>query len=73
MDRHYLKTLSGKGGPSKHEYVSIDVKNIGIKPVAAYCRVDNSGADGSKNCVTDSIDHMFEVKNIRAEKYKGKW
>jgi hypothetical protein len=40
---------------SKYEYVSIDVKNLGTKPLTVSCRVDNPGADGSKNCVTDSI------------------
>ena len=50
-----LKAPTGKWGLSKYEYVSIDVENIGTKPVTVYCRVDNPGADGSKNCVTDSI------------------
>ncbi|MCP4262195.1 MAG: beta-agarase [Planctomycetes bacterium] len=45
----------GKWDLSKYEYVSIDVKNIDSKPVTVSCRVDNPGADGSKNCVTDSI------------------
>ncbi|MHC4602778.1 MAG: beta-galactosidase [Planctomycetota bacterium] len=50
-----LKAPAGKWDLSKYEYVSIDIKNIRTAPVTVYCRVDNPGADGSKNCVTDSI------------------
>jgi len=50
-----LKAPAGKWDLSKYEYVSIDIKNIRTEPVTVYCRVDNPGADGSKNCVTDSI------------------
>ncbi|MBA7687445.1 hypothetical protein ES703_95908 [subsurface metagenome] len=50
-----LKAPAGKWDLSKYEYVSIDVKNIGTKPVTVSCRVDNPGADGSRNCVSDSI------------------
>ncbi len=50
-----LKAPAGKWDLSKYEYVSIDVKNIGNEPVTVFCRVDNPDADGSKNCVSDSI------------------
>ena len=50
-----LKAPAGKWDLSKYEYVSIDIKNLGDQPVTAYCRLDNPGADGEKNCVTDSI------------------
>ncbi len=50
-----LKAPAGKWDLSKYEYVSIDVKNPGTKPVTVSCRVDNPGADGRKNCVTDNI------------------
>jgi len=50
-----LKAPAGKWNLSKYEYVSIDVKNTGTKLVTVSCRVDNPGADGSKNCVTDSL------------------
>ena len=50
-----LKAPEGKWDLSKYEYVSIDVKNPGNKPVTVSCRVDNPGADGRKNCVTDNI------------------
>ncbi len=50
-----LKAPLGKWDLSKYEYVYMDVTNIGTEPVTVYCRVDNPGADGSENCVTDSI------------------
>ncbi len=50
-----LKAPAGKWDLSEYEYVSIDVKNNGTEQVTVNCRVDNPGADGSKNCVTDSI------------------
>jgi len=50
-----LKAPAGKWDLSKYEYVSVDVTNIAKNPVTVYCRVDNPGADGSKNCVTDSV------------------
>jgi len=50
-----LKAPAGKWDLSKYEYVSLDVKNLGSEPVTVHCRVDNPGADGSENRVTDSI------------------
>ena len=50
-----LKAPAGKWDLSKYEYMSIDIKNLGDRSVTVYCRLDNPGADGEKNCVTDSI------------------
>jgi len=50
-----LKAPAGKWNLSKYGYVSIDVKNPGSKPITISCRVDNPGADGRKNCVTDRV------------------
>ncbi|MDT8301250.1 MAG: beta-galactosidase [Sedimentisphaerales bacterium] len=50
-----LKAPVGKWDLSKYEYVSIDVKNSGSELLTVSCRVDNPGADGSKNCVTDNL------------------
>jgi len=50
-----LRAPAGKWDLSKYEYMSIDVKNMGSSQVTVYCRVDNPGSDGDKNCVTDSI------------------
>ncbi len=50
-----LKAPAGKWDLSKCEYVCLDVKNVGDEPVTVSCRVDNPGADGNKNCVSDNI------------------
>ncbi|HUS72243.1 MAG TPA: beta-galactosidase [Sedimentisphaerales bacterium] len=50
-----LKAPAGKWDLSKYEYITVDIKNIDTKPVTVYCRVDNPGADGSNNCVTESV------------------
>lgn len=50
-----LKAPAGKWDLSGYEHISIDVKNVADEPVTVSCRVDNPGADGEKNCVTDSI------------------
>jgi hypothetical protein len=50
-----LKAPAGKWDLSKYEYIAVDIKNTDTKPVTVSCRVDNPGADGSNNCVTDSI------------------
>ena len=50
-----LKAPAGKWDLSKYEYISIDVRNLSDQPITIYCRVDNPGADGKKNCVTESI------------------
>jgi len=50
-----LKAPEGRWDLSKYEYITIDIKNIDTKPVTVFCRVDNPGADGRNNCVTDSL------------------
>ena len=50
-----IKAPKGKWDLSKYEYISIPVKNVGDRSVTVNCRVDNPGADGVKNCVTDRI------------------
>jgi hypothetical protein len=50
-----LKAPAGKWDLSTYEYITFDIKNIDTKPVTVSCRVDNPGADGRNNCVTDSV------------------
>jgi hypothetical protein len=50
-----LKSPQGKWDLSKYEYITVDIKNTDTKPVTVYCRVDNPDADGSNNCVTESV------------------
>ena len=49
-----LKAPLGKWDLSAYEYISLDVENLGDNSLTLSCRIDNPGADGSKNCVTDS-------------------
>ena len=50
-----LEATKGKWDLSQYEYVSLNVTNSSDESVTVYCRLDNPGADGNKNCVTDSI------------------
>jgi hypothetical protein len=50
-----LKAPQGKWDLSAYEYVTLDVTNRGGSKVTVHCRVDNPGADGTKNCVTDQV------------------
>ena len=50
-----LKAPLGKWDLSRYEYVSLHVKNLGDKSLTLSCRIDNPGADGTNNCVTDSM------------------
>jgi hypothetical protein len=69
-----LKAPAGKWDLSKYEYVSIDVKNNGDKPVAVSCRVDNPGADGSRNCVTGSITLAGQkAGKLTVRMFPGPW
>lgn len=50
-----LKAPQGKWDLARCEYLSVDIRNLGRESVTVSCRVDNPGADGSSNCVTDSL------------------
>jgi len=50
-----LKAPGGKWDLAGYEYVSVDVNNLGDNSITLSCRIDNPGADGTKNCVTDSV------------------
>ena len=41
---------------TQFSHVAAEVKNSGTTVLTLHCRVDNPGADGSNNCVTDSIE-----------------
>jgi hypothetical protein len=40
---------------SGYVHVTVRLRNAGTNDVRVSCRVDNPGADGTKNCVTDSL------------------
>ena len=46
-----LKAPAGKWDLSDVRYAAFDATNIGSAPADVWCRVDNPGADGNRNCV----------------------
>ncbi len=50
-----LAAPQGKWDLSHRQFVELDVKNVGTEAVTVSCRVDNPGADGKNNCVTDHL------------------
>ncbi|MGE5610585.1 MAG: beta-galactosidase [Bacillota bacterium] len=50
-----IPAVGGRWNLSAYEYLTVDVKNVGESAATVYCRVDNPGADGTKNCNTGSI------------------
>ena len=50
-----LRAPDGHWDLSAHGQVAVTLRNTGTNDVRISCRVDNPGADGAKNCVTDSI------------------
>ncbi|MBN1443600.1 MAG: hypothetical protein JXA90_12895, partial [Planctomycetes bacterium] len=49
-----LKAPEGSWDLSRRAFLSLEVANRGEASATIYCRVDNPGADGRKNCVTGS-------------------
>ena len=50
-----LVAPAGKWDLTAFGQVSVALKNAGANKVTVNCRVDNPGADGTKNCVTGSL------------------
>jgi hypothetical protein len=50
-----LPAPKGHWDLSEYKFLAIEVKNVGGNNVEVCCRVDNPGADGTKNCVTGSV------------------
>ena len=50
-----LRAPGGRWELSNHGQVAVTLRNTGTNEVRISCRVDNPGADGTKNCVTDSL------------------
>lgn len=51
-------TLPARGGRwdlSPYAELTLQAKNVGTNRVTVNCRVDNPGADGTKNCLTESL------------------
>ena len=50
-----LKARDGRWDLSPFDQVTLKVRNVGTNQVTVVCRVDNPGADGTKNCVSGSV------------------
>jgi len=50
-----LVAPEGHWNLSSHGYIAVDVENVGDTTVEACCRVDNPGADGVQNCLTERV------------------
>ncbi len=51
-----LPAVGGHWDLSAYAAVWLQVRNIGTNGVTVHCRVDNPGADGTKHCVTESLE-----------------
>ena len=50
-----LPAPKGQWDLSPYAHVVLSLANPGTNPVTVFCRVDNSGADGTEHCVTHSL------------------
>jgi len=50
-----LRARAERWDLSRYGQVAVTLRNPGTNEVRVSCRVDNPGADGTKNCVTDSL------------------
>jgi len=66
-----LKAPKGTWNLSKDEFLEMAVRNTSAGPVTVNCRVDNDGADGTRNCCNGSVtvkpgeSAMFRVQLVR--------
>ena len=50
-----LRAPDGHWDLSNHGQLAVTLRNTGTNELRVSCRVDNPGADGTKNCVTDTL------------------
>ncbi len=50
-----LQAPQGGWDLSAYEYLTVEIRNLAEKNASISCRVDNPGADGRKNCITEQI------------------
>ena len=61
-----VRAPEGKWDLSRYTYLALDVTNAGSKQATFYCRVDNPGADGVRNCETRSVNlRAGQIATIR--------
>ena len=68
-----LKAPDGKWDGSKYRWLSLEITNTDTKAVTVSIRVDNPGADGNKNCVTNNIQiNPGQTQKLMVE-LQSKW
>ena len=67
-----LKAPNGTWDLSGYEYVELDIRNVGDNDVDLYCRVDNTGADGKRNCCTANISLKSGASGVLRVPFKRK-
>ncbi|MBN2476798.1 MAG: beta-agarase [Pirellulales bacterium] len=67
-----LKAPQGHWDLSTCEYLAVDLKNVGTGDVEVFCRVDNPGADGTENCITENLDLRPGEQKVLKVPLKGK-
>ena len=75
-----LQAPEGHWDLSHFSHVTLAVRNAGPHKVAVSCRVDGPGADGTRNCVTDSVTLVpgqtnilrVALKRTREDRFGGK-
>ncbi|MBM3494459.1 MAG: hypothetical protein FJX72_09105, partial [Armatimonadetes bacterium] len=50
-----VRAPEGRWDLTRHTHVALELANAGSNAVTVFCRVDNPGADGVKNCVTGNL------------------
>ncbi|MBI2929149.1 MAG: beta-agarase [Verrucomicrobia bacterium] len=61
-----LVAPKGQWNLSKFGHVALSVRNTGTESVMVNCRIDNPGADGTKDCVTGSVSvEPGDTKELR--------
>ncbi len=67
-----LKAPQGHWDLSRFEYIALDVANAGSDGVEVSCRIDNPGADGVRNCITEKIGLKPGERKLLKVTLKGK-
>jgi hypothetical protein len=69
-----IQPLGGFSDCTGYQKITARVKNLSAQTVQVHLRVDNPGADGIKNCVTDSVSiEPGRTEIVTASIYPSRW
>jgi hypothetical protein len=69
-----LKAPAGKWDLVGRRELIFDLRNLDDQPVTVNCRVDNPGADGSNNCITENVTVAQRSKaSLAVPLYETAW